>query len=110
MLTFIIALVMCLGAIAGLILVAPSVIYSWRIAPAYYNLARIALPFIALGYFGPQLFGINFPGRNTWVTALFLGGLALIVLAIVVIILNAVLNPLESRLLRWKPKSMELVE
>jgi len=35
---------------------------------------------------------------------------ALIVLAIVVIILNAVLNPLESRLLRWKPRSMELVE
>lgn len=84
MLTFIVALVMCLGAITGLVLVAPSVIYSWRVAPAYYNLARIALPFIALGYFGPQLFGISFPGRNTWITALFLGGLGLIVVAIVV--------------------------
>ncbi len=84
MLSFVIALVMCLGAVAGLVLVAPSVFYSWRIAPAYYNLARIALPFIALGYFGPQLFGLNFPVRNGWISAGFLGGLGLIVVAILV--------------------------
>ncbi len=84
MVAFIIALVMCLGALTGLILVTPSVFYSWRIAPLYYNLARIALPFITLGYFGPQLFGIAFPGRNGWVSLVFLAGLALVMIAIVV--------------------------
>lgn len=80
----IIAVLMCLAALVGLALVAPSVVLSWRVAPVYYNVARIALPLITLTYFGPRLLGLDFPGREGWVTLVFLGALGLIVVAIMV--------------------------
>lgn len=83
MVSFIIAGLACLIALFGLILVTPSVIYSWRIAPIYYNLARLGLPVITLIYFGPSLLSRDWPRRGSG-DLLFLGGLALIVLAIVV--------------------------
>ncbi|HEX2911599.1 MAG TPA: GNAT family N-acetyltransferase [Chloroflexia bacterium] len=78
----VLAALMCLGALIGLVLVAPSVYYSWRVAPVYYNLARIGLPLIALIYFGPRLLGIDFPSRAGWLPLVFLVALALIVLSV----------------------------
>ena len=84
MLGLLIPIVMCLAALVGLALVAPSVIGSWRTVPIYYNLARLALPVITLVYLGPGLFGSNFPGRSLLSAGLFLGALALVLVAIVV--------------------------
>ncbi len=84
MFSLLIAIIMCLAALLGLALVAPSVVYSWHIAPIYYNLARLALPLITLGYFVPNLFGLNFPGSNGLLTAAFLMALGLVALAIII--------------------------
>jgi ribosomal protein S18 acetylase RimI-like enzyme len=83
MLSTIISLFMCVSALLGLALVLPSAVRTWRTVPFYYNLARLGLPVLALGYFGPNLFmENNFPGRSNWISGLFLFGLFLIIVAI----------------------------
>ncbi len=105
MFSFIIDLIICLGALTGLALIAPSIIYSWRVVPFYYNLARVALPLMTLAYFGPNLFGLNFPGRSGWPAWVFLGGLGLIVTAILVFLYR---EPGESYRRRQKVATYEI--
>ena len=56
---FLIAVVMCLGGLAGLVLVLPGAIRARRAVPVYYNLARAALPVLTLVYFGSILLKID---------------------------------------------------
>lgn len=81
---FIIALALCLGGLAGLVLVLPGAIRARRVVPLYYNLARATLPVLTLAYFGPPLFGLNLYGQNPWLSFVLLFLLFLILLSIVV--------------------------
>ncbi len=81
---FLIALVVCLGGLAGVALVLPGAIRAWRVVPLYYNLARSALPLLTLAYFGPALFGLNLFGQNPWLSFGLLFLLFLVLLGILV--------------------------
>jgi ribosomal protein S18 acetylase RimI-like enzyme/cbb3-type cytochrome oxidase subunit 3 len=84
MLGYVLALVLCLGGLAGLVLVLPGAIRAWRVVPLYYNLARSALPLLTLAYFGPALFGYNLFGQNPWLSFGLLFLLFLVLLGIIV--------------------------
>lgn len=86
MLGFVVALVMCLGALAGLIVVLPGAIRAWRVIPAYYNLARAALPVLTLLYFGSILLKIDLFGQRPWLSFVLLGLLFLVLLGIILFI------------------------
>ena len=81
---FLIAVVMCLGGLAGLVLVLPGAIRARRAVPVYYNLARAALPVLTLVYFGSILLKIDLFSQRPWLLFGLLFSLFLILLGIVV--------------------------
>jgi ribosomal protein S18 acetylase RimI-like enzyme len=84
MLGYVLALALCLGGLAGVVLVLPGAIRAWRVVPLYYNLARSALPLLTLAYFGPALFGYNLFGQNPWLSFGLLFLLFLVLLGIII--------------------------
>src|SRR5947209_4517085 len=86
MLGLVVALVMCLGALAGLVVVLPGAIRAWRVVPVYYNLARAALPVLTLLYFGSVVLKIDLFGQRPWLSFGLLGLLGLVLLCIIVFI------------------------
>jgi ribosomal protein S18 acetylase RimI-like enzyme len=81
---FLLALVMCLGALVGLALVVPGAIRAWRVVPLYYNLARTALPVLTLAYFGAVLFRVDIFTQNPWLGFGLMALLFLLLLGIIV--------------------------
>src|SRR4051794_18034953 len=86
MLGFVVALVMCLGALAGLVVVLPGAIRAWRVVPTYYNLARAALPVLTLFYFGSILLKLDLFGQRPWLSFVMLGLLFLVLFGIILFV------------------------
>lgn len=83
MLGFVVALVMCLGGLAGLVLVVPGAIRAWRVVPVYYNLSRAALPLLTFLYFGSIVLRLDLFNRRPWLSFGLVALLALVLLGIV---------------------------
>lgn len=86
MLGYAVALVMSLGALAGLVVVIPGAIRAWRVVPVYYNLSRAALPLLTLFYFGSIVLRIDLFNQRPWLSYGLLAFLALVLLGITVFI------------------------
>ncbi|MBN9390532.1 MAG: GNAT family N-acetyltransferase [Chloroflexi bacterium] len=86
MLGFVVALLMCLGGLAGLVVVIPGAIRAWRVVPAYYNLSRAALPLLTVLYFGSVVLRLDLFNQRPWLSYGLLALLSLAVLGIVVYI------------------------
>lgn len=107
MLGFAVALVMCLGALAGMVIVLPGAIRAWRVIPVYYNLARAALPVLTLLYFGSIILKVDLFGARPWVSLALVGLLALMLLGIIVFVYREPGATQRRELAHRKPVSLD---